>query len=133
MKYFFDTNTCIYYLRGTHPGVAQRLLSRNPSDIRIPSVVKAELLCGAEKSERRTENLDKVRQFLLPLEVVGFGSKEAERYATIRARLEKSGTPIGPNDLIIASITIENNGTLVTNNEREFKQVAKLKVENWAK
>ena len=131
MKYYLDTNTCIYYLKGIHLSVAGRLLSHHPHDIRIPSVVKAKLLYGAERSERREENLQKIRQFLLPFEVAAFGADEAERYAAIRATLEKDGTPIGPNDLIIAAITIESDGTLITNNEREFRRIPQLKVENW--
>lgn len=133
MTYFLDTNTCIYYLKGVHPTLAQRLLAHNPSDIRIPSVVKAELLYGAKRSKKQAENLEKIRQFLLPLEIVPFASEDAERYATIRADLERAGTPIGPNDLLIAATVLENGGILITNNEKEFKRVSKLKTENWTK
>ena len=133
MTYFLDTNTCIYYLKGVHPTLAQRLLAHNPSDIRIPSVVKAELLYGAKRSKKQAENLEKIRQFLLPLEIVPFASEDAERYATIRADLERAGTPIGPNDLLIAATVLENGGILITNNEKEFKRVSKLKIENWTK
>ena len=54
MKYFLDTNTCIYFLKGMDKDLKQRLLSEDPENIKIPSIVKAELLYGAEKSERRT-------------------------------------------------------------------------------
>lgn len=133
MKYFLDANICIYFLKGTHPELARRLLSHNPDEIRIPSIVKAELLYGALKSQKVKENREKIEQFLLPFKIVEFGNEEAERYATIRSALEKSGTPIGPNDLIVAATTVENDGILVTNNEKEFKRVKHLKVENWAK
>ena len=94
-------------------------------------MVKAELLYGVERSTKREENLQKIRQFLLPFEIVSFGNQEAERYATVRAELDRAGTPIGPNDLVIAAITAENDGILVTNNEKEFKRVSGLKIENW--
>ena len=94
-------------------------------------MVKAELLYGAERSPKREDNLQKIRQFLLPFEIVGFGNQETERYATIRVELERAGTPIGPNDLVIAAITAANDGILVTNNEKEFKRVSGLKIENW--
>jgi len=131
LKYFLDTNTCIYYLKGISAGIARRLLSLRPEDIRIPSMVKAELLYGVERSTKREENLQKIRQFLLPFEIVSFGNQEAERYAIVRAELDRAGTPIGPNDLVIAATTAENDGILVTNNEKEFKRVSGLKIENW--
>lgn len=133
MKYFLDTHTCVYFLRGSHPALAQRLLSHRPDEIRIPSSVKAELLYGAERSRKRKENHERIRQFLLPFRIAAFGSEEAERYATIRAALEKRGTPIGPNDLIVAATAIANDGILVTNNEKEFKRVRELKLENWSR
>ena len=92
--------------------------------------MKAELLYGAHKSQKRKENLERIQQFLLPFTIVPFGSEEAGRYATNRAALERSGTPIGPNDCIIAAITLENDGILVTNNELEFKRVKQLRIEN---
>jgi len=133
MKYFLDANICIYFLKGTHPDLARKLLSHNPDHIRIPSIVKAELLYGALKSQKMKENMERIEQFLLPFKVVPFGDEEANGYARIRSTLEKNGTPIGPNDFIVAATTMENDGVLVTNNEKEFKRVKHLKVENWAK
>lgn len=133
MKYFLDANICIYFLKGTHPQLAHKLLSHSPDDIRIPSIVKAELLYGAFKSQKVKENFERVQQFLLPFKITPFGDAEAQRYATIRSTLEKSGNPIGPNDFIVAATTMENDGVLITNNEKEFKRVKSLKVENWTK
>ena len=133
MKYFLDSNICIYFLKGIYPVLGQELLSHNPDDIRIPSIVQAELLYGALKSHKVKENMEMVREFLLPFKVVPFGNKEAECYAKIRSTLEQSGNPIGPNDFIVAAITLENGGVLVTNNEKEFRRVKQLEVENWTK
>ncbi|MCW7460433.1 type II toxin-antitoxin system VapC family toxin, partial [Leptospira bandrabouensis] len=69
--------------------------------------------------------------FLDPFEIVGFNDIESEIYAEIRSNLESKGLPIGPNDLIIASIVLNNNGILVTNNEKEFARINSLKLENW--
>ena len=133
MKYFLDTNICIYYLKGKYDGIKQNLLSKHPDEIKIPSIVKAELLLGAEKSVKKKEVLTALEEFLLPFEVRSFGEPESHQYAHIRASLEDKGSPIGPNDLIIASIVIENNGILVTNNEKEFGRIENLVIENWAK
>ncbi|MBW2177061.1 MAG: type II toxin-antitoxin system VapC family toxin [Deltaproteobacteria bacterium] len=53
---FLDTNICIYFLKGTHPLVRNRLMEYGPEDIKIPALVKAELLYGAAKSARQEEH-----------------------------------------------------------------------------
>ena len=133
MKYFLDTNICIYFLKGEYSPIEKRLRKKKPSDVKIPSVVKAELLFGAEKSQKVSENQRKIMSFLSPFEVLPFGDSETEAYARIRAQLEKQGTPIGANDMLIAAIVLTDEGTLVTNNEKEFGQVKDLKVQNWTK
>jgi tRNA(fMet)-specific endonuclease VapC len=129
--WFLDTNTCIYFLNGTHSSVRDRLLSTPPVDIAIPAIVKAELLVGASKSNQLDAVLEKVNRFLEPFEIVPFGDGTTSIYATIRALLESQGNIIGPNDLLIASTVIYHNGTLVTNNVREFSRVPGLNIENW--
>ena len=131
MKYFLDANICIYYLKGINEKIKIQLLMKHPDDIKIPSIVKAELLYGAEKSEKKTENLTKINEFLLPFEIVSFSDRETDFYAKIRSILENKGIPIGPNDLIIASIVLANEGTLVTNNTVEFNRIKDLKLEDW--
>jgi len=99
--------------------------------IKIPSIVKAELLFGAEKSIKKEQNIEMINQFLLPFEILSFDEDEAIEYSKIRALLKKNGNIIEPNDLIIASIVKSNNGILITNNVREFERVEGLKFENW--
>jgi tRNA(fMet)-specific endonuclease VapC len=131
MRYYLDTNICIYYLKGKFPRIVEKLLSKHPDDIKIPSIVKAELFYGAEKSQQKDQNLQKIREFLLPFEVKSFGDPESEIYGKIRSELEKSGRVIGPNDLLIAATVIANNGVLITNNEREFERISEIDFENW--
>ncbi len=131
MKYFIDTNICIYFLKGSSNNLQKKFLELIPNDIKIPSIVKAELLYGAEKSAKKKENRKLITNFLFPFEIVSFESNTADSYAKIRYQLEKKGEIIGPNDLIITSIALANEGTLVTNNLKEFKRVKGLRVENW--
>lgn len=131
MKFFLDTNICIYFLKGKNKKLCETLMSKHPDDIKIPSIVKAELLYGVCKSKQKVENEEIVRKFLLPYEIVSFGSDESEEYAKLRSRLEFEGKIIGPNDLIIASTVLAHDGRLVTNNEREFNRIELLSVENW--
>ena len=129
--YFLDANTCIYYLKGKFPNIRTRILALSPDEIKIPSVVKAELLLGAYKSNHREGNLEKIEAFLQPFEIMSFDDLVCYVYAEIRARAESSGKIVGPNDLIIAATTKFHNGTLVTNNIREFSMIEGLGLENW--
>lgn len=131
MNYFLDSNICIYYLTGQYPSITEVIKTKDPIHIKIPSIVKAELLVGALKSKRRSENLKVLNTFLSYFEIIPFGDIESEIYAEIRAKLEKSGNIVGPNDLVIAATTMANSGILVTNNQKEFKRVSNLRIENW--
>ncbi len=131
MSFFLDTNTCVYFLKGMYAPLREKLSSKKPRDVKIHAVVKAELLFGAVNSQRVKENRQKVIDFLIPYEIVSFDSSAAEVYANIRYKLQKAGKPIGGNDLIIASTVLAANGVLVTNNEKEFGRIDKLKIDNW--
>jgi tRNA(fMet)-specific endonuclease VapC len=133
MKYYLDTNICIYFLKGMYTQLLDKITSHKPDDIKIPSLVKAELLYGAEKSQEREENLEKVLKFLLPYEIVSFDDTGAVKYSIIRVEIERAGSIIGPNDLIISAIVLSRGGTLVTNNDKEFVRIPGLSVENWTK
>lgn len=129
MKYFFDTNTCICFLKGLYPALLSKVMSLNPDEIKIASMVKAELLYNAEISKKSKENLLAVKQFLLPFDVVPFDDNAATEYSQIRNALEKMGMVIGPNDLVISATVVTHNGILVT--EKEFGRVPGLRTENW--
>lgn len=131
MKYYLDTNICIYFLKGLFPEILKRIIGHIPDDIKIASIVKAELLYGAEKSQKREENLEKVESFLMPFEIVPFDNHAAIIYSKIRSELEKKGSPIGPNDLIVSATALANDGVLVTNNVQEFNRISGLITENW--
>lgn len=132
MIYFLDTNTCIFHLNGSAPNLSDRLEIMPLSDVKIPAIVAAELLYGAEKSVKRERNLKYFNEFLAIYEIVPFDTNAAKCYATIRADLERNGTPIGANDIAIASIALANNGIIVTNNTKEFSRVNGLVVEDWS-
>ena len=130
--FFLDTNTCIFFLNGSSPSVKDKILSTPPNRIKIPSIVKAELLLGAYKSRYRQSNLEKVEAFLEPFGIVPFDDRTTYIYADIRSKTETSGRNVGPNDLLIASVVMLFSGTLVTNNLKEFKHIDVLKLEDWS-
>lgn len=107
-------------------------LRRHPvNEIVLCSVVKAELLTGAHKSRRLVENLAIIEEFAAPLVSHPFDDQAAERHASIRADLERAGTPIGPNDLLIAAIALARKCILVTSNVREFGRISGLEIADW--
>ena len=129
--FFLDANTCIYCLNEKSESIRQRILSTSPLEIKIPAVVKAELLLGAYKSKAPKKSLEKLEALLQPFEIVPFDEEVAYEYAAIRKQTEVNGTPVGPNDLMIAAIVKFHEGILVTNNTREFSRIDGLRLENW--
>ena len=131
MRYLLDTNTCICYLNGTSEAIRRHIEITHPREIVVCAVVKAELFYGAENSQYPQVNLEKQRTFLDRFVSLPFDDQAAEAYGRIRAMLKKAGTPIGPNDLLIAAIAVAHNCVLVTHNTKEFKRVTELMLEDW--
>jgi len=131
MTYLLDTNTCIKYLNGRSENIRLNLESRNSVDIVLCSIVKAKLYYGAMKSQNPEKTLTKLNQFLERFISLPFDDDASKAYGKIRAKLEKKGTPIGPNDLLIAATALASNVTLVTNNTKEFGRVEGLELEDW--
>ena len=130
MKFLLDTDTCIYALkRNEH--VLGRMLAKNRSDIAVSVINEGELRTGAAKSKAPVKTLRLVENFLRPITIVEFASTDIVTYAGIRAKLERAGTPIGPLDTLIAAQAAARKLVLVSNNEREFRRVPGLRVENW--
>ena len=130
LRYLLDTNIVIYVLKRRPPEVLS-VFNANASRMGISSITLAELIHGAEKSTRISENLSVVEDFCSRLEVLPYTSKAAQHYGAIRAGLEKLGQPIGVNDLHIAGHARSEGLVLVTNNMSEFKKVPALELENW--
>jgi tRNA(fMet)-specific endonuclease VapC len=115
-----------------HPsGVVAARIARAGEDAICTSIVVAcELRYGAAK--RRSARLSKrIEELLARLEVLPLGADSDRRYADLRVSLERRGTPIGPNDMLIAAHALTLGRTLVTDNVREFRRVPHLAVENW--
>lgn len=130
MTYYLDSNMIIFLLDRGNQKIANKLRSFSPRDIKVPSMVRAELLTRAYKNGNE-HRLDIVTKFLAPYEIVPFDEDSSTMYGKIRAELEKKGNKIGPNDMIIASTVLSHGGILVTNNVREFERVDGLHVEDW--
>lgn len=131
MKYYLDTNIIIYYLKGTYPQIKPHFLNIASQSIVIPSVVMAEIEYGARKSYDYQKTIQQYKLFTDVFEKASFSQAASFCYGDIRSRLEKEGTPIGANDLMIASIVLADSGILVTHNTKEFGRIPELQVEDW--
>ena len=130
LRYLLDTNIVIYVLK-RRPVEVLATFNANASRMAISSITLAELLHGAEKSQRVNDNLAAIEDFCSRLEVLTYGTKAAQHYGAIRAALEKIGQPIGINDLHIAAHARSEGLVLVTNNLAEFERIPALELENW--
>jgi tRNA(fMet)-specific endonuclease VapC len=130
LRYLLDTNIVIYVLK-RRPVELLAIFNANAGRMAISSITLAELMHGAEKSQRVSENLVAIEDFCSRLEVLPYGAKAAQHYGAIRAALEKTGQPIGVNDLHIAGHARSEGLILVTNNVFEFERVPALELENW--
>lgn len=131
MKYLLDTNICIYLIKGRDEKLLKKFVKHSPVDFAVSSITVSELWYGVNKSKKQKVNEVALTSFLQPFEIINFDEDSAKVYGSIRTKLESNGNPIGSMDLLIASIALANQLVLLTNNEKEFKRVPKLKIDNW--
>jgi tRNA(fMet)-specific endonuclease VapC len=131
MRYLLDTNICIYLIKKHSSEILARFRKHSPQDVAISTITLFELQYGVEKSQYRQRSEDALVKFLLPLNLIDLDRLAAVEAAAIHAQLEKKGISIGPYDLLIAGLARSRDMTLVTNNTKEFKRIAGLRLENW--
>ena len=129
--WLLDTNICIAYLNGQDPSLLPKFQSLKFENIALCSVVKAELIYGAHASTQVSDNLKKIRSFFDFFDSFSFDDQAADCYGRIRAGLKKEGKLIGANDMLIASIALANQMTLITKDKKDFSRIAELAVEFW--
>lgn len=128
--YLLDTNILSDLVRHPAGRIHDCIAERGEDSVCTSIIVVAELRFGAAKkgSERLTNQVEAV---LGALDILPVDQPVDRKYAEIRTVLERAGTPIGANDLLIAAHAVANGLTVVTNNEAEFRRVPDLRVENW--
>lgn len=131
MKYLLDTNICIYLIKRQYPEILSKLLRVGFDKIGISTITLAELEYGVANSNRSFEAQTALLEFILPFEIFDFNYNSASFYGKIRKELKDKGQPISDMDMLIASIAMANELIVVTNNEKEFKRISELKIENW--
>jgi len=130
--YMLDTDVCIYIIKRKPTSALRRLESLRPGELAMSAITFAELMNGAKKSQQVESNVAKLNELAELIEIRPFDQKAAICYGDVRSTLEKKGNIIGSNDLLIAAHALSLDWILVSNNEKEFKRVDGLRIEDWA-
>jgi tRNA(fMet)-specific endonuclease VapC len=131
MIYLIDTNVCVRYLRTPLSPVAQKLAATHPTEIALSAITVAELVRGAYRSLKVSDNLDQVTTLVTQFTCLSLDQAAAGHAGRIDAELIARGLRIGPYDTLIAAIALAHDLTLVTHNTGEFSRVAGLRLEDW--
>jgi tRNA(fMet)-specific endonuclease VapC len=130
MRYLLDANTLSDVVRNPHGVVAGHILRVGDANVCTSIVVAAELRFGARRKGSRSL-ADRVASVLDAIAIVSFEPPADETYAAIRADLERAGRAIDGNDLLVAAHVVTLGCTLITDNERDFRRVRGLSLQNW--
>lgn len=130
-RYLLDTNIWSALIRRANTGLIQRFEALERSRLALSPIVLGELQVGYYKGDRTPKRLAVIEAIRASSELLTINSRIADTYSQLRAQLELTGTPIGPNDTWIAAEALHHKLVLVTDNVREFSHVPGLRVENW--
>lgn len=133
MNYILDTNILIHIMQNKTPNLLKKVGQQRGATFYLSTITEAELWYGVAKSNQRNKNEELLVKLLSYFKKLPFNSTDAQSFGSIKMHQMKTGKAIGPFDLLIATQAIEIDATLITANEKEFKQIKNLKVENWLK
>jgi tRNA(fMet)-specific endonuclease VapC len=131
-RFLLDTNICIYIRRRRPAAVLERFRQLAPGEAVLSVITYGELVYGAEKSQLRERAHRQLAELAGLLPVMELPMRAGEFYGSIRATLAAAGDMIGNNDLWIAAHAKAASLILITNNEREFRRIQGLEIQNWA-
>lgn len=129
--FLLDANICIDIRRRRPPTVLSRFQQLQPGEAVLSVITYGELVYGVEKSRLRDQATRQLAELAGLLPVMALPLRAGEFYGSIRASLEAAGDMIGNNDLWIAAHAKAAGLILVTSNEREFRRIPGLEMQNW--
>ena len=130
LAYLMDTNILSDLVRNPQGMVAAQITRAGEDTVCTSIIAAAELRYGAIKSNS-AKLAERIDMILSALEILPQEAPADHQYASLRHHLTREGTPIGPNDLLIAAHALANDLTVITADVGEFSRVPGLKVENW--
>lgn len=129
--YLLDTDILIYGMKG-HQAVTAAFHEHAQDPIALSVISYGELVFGAQKSAARQRNLARVRRLAQIYPIIEVSTAVMETYGDLKADLQRSGAPVDDLDLIIAATSLCLSYVLVTNNEKHFRRIPGLRLDNWA-
>jgi len=130
LAYLLDTNIISDLVRNPQGHIFKKIQFFGEETICTSIIVAAELRYGIRKknSERLTHQVEAI---LSHIDILSLEAPSDEHYSKLRVFLEKAGTPIGPNDMLIAAQALTLDLTLISANTNEFSRIPDLKLDNW--
>ncbi|NEW85824.1 type II toxin-antitoxin system VapC family toxin [Rhodopseudomonas sp. WA056] len=130
--WMLDTNVASHVIRGDKREIIERLVALPISDVVISSITEAELLYGLAKRGYPTALSERVREFLLRVDVLPWDHEVTKTYAELRAACEAKGVTLSPLDMMIAAHAAATDATLVTRDKAFSRVPSPLRIEDWA-
>ncbi len=132
-RYMLDTNTASYIIKGEPAVIRERLRSVPMANVCISAITEAELLRGVAKKPEAKRLPIAVKEFLLRVEILSWGSAAAAAYAQLRTACENEGKPLGTMDMLIAAHSVAAGSILITNDKAFYNVKHHLVLEDWTK
>lgn len=130
-RFLLDTNTCIFIRRRRPSHVIERFRALRANEAALSVISFGELHYGAEKGPDPARARKELAELADAIQVLPLPTDAGPIYGSIRAVLQGKGQMIGGSDAWIAAHALAAGMIVVTNNEREFRRVPHLTVENW--
>jgi tRNA(fMet)-specific endonuclease VapC len=130
MNFLLDTDICSAHMR--RPGPLAHRFIQHAGGLAIATIVLAELYAGAHKHPNPAKLLTLIADLLQEVAVLDFDSACAERFGQVRGTLLQKGITISRMDLLIASVALVHNLTLVTHNTADYHHIPGLRLDDWS-
>jgi tRNA(fMet)-specific endonuclease VapC len=129
MNFLLDTDTCSAHMR--RPARLAHRFIQHSGGLAIPTIVLAELYAGAHKHPSPVRLLALIADLLQEVQVLDFDGACAERFGQVRGKLLQQGITVSRMDLLIASVALVHNLTLVTHNTADYQNIPGLRLDDW--
>jgi tRNA(fMet)-specific endonuclease VapC len=129
MKFLLDTNICSAHMR--RPARLAHRFIQHVGQLAIPAIVLGELYAGAYHHSNPARLLGLIGDLLQEVHVLDFDAACAEQFGQVRGQLLQRGISVSTVDLMIGSVALVHDLTLVTNNTADFQNIPGLRLEDW--
>ncbi len=130
MSFLLDTDVCSAHLRRPS-GLSHRFVQHS-GRLFVPTVGLAELYVWAYLRPDPRDFLVAIETFLrYDVKTLEFDEASAEQFGKLKVQLQRIGITVSPIDLLIASVALTHDLTLVTHNTADYQHIPDLRLEDW--